>query len=385
MKRGFGVFACLVVAAVPTDAAFAGSEDESAPTGSLAAQLAVAMERSLGGDATTAVLQGYDRGYEPVQMVEASFDGGLRADGTITEDGAPVKPFRPPSNVIDATNTSKIERGVAKTTKRIDKLVDLAERTKRFDVGDDAFVALIATALMVDGYSPEQIILDGFMSDGILLEGEFGAWTGVKIVDGDGKTVRPDGVLESEETKEAADALDQLAGGIVDLVGGLDPRLATTEKLRSSSPVLVVIEFTRTDGDRWEIRAGGEIGVPKDRGLKGFLAGTADGSVDVVGNCGIGSTRVPISGTGDMALGLAGPVAADAATVRIAVTEVSLGGSVPSQCLHDEFEIAEEALKYIDFGPVEVGVRAGAPKPGTSTAPFSYGDATGTVRVEVHD
>lgn len=376
--------------------------DDDAPqlTGSLAVQLLLAADSSLEADAPVAVLRAYDGGYEVLQIVEAMGEALLARDGTITdEDGVPVDPFRAPSRLIAGdvapsrmgvvsglrvTGTGEqialdvLERGVAKTTKRIDKKVDLEARAERVGASDEGvFTAMLTIALMAAGYSPEQIILDGIAAGGIRLTAT--AASGVVIVDENGKRLRPEGVEESPEAEEDTGVVDLLADSIIDLVAGFDPSLAAAERLdRDTDQVITVeIDISDTDGDAIFIQARGSLGKPKDRSLGAFLIGRAEGELTAAGECG----RVPYKVTGPVVLGLSGPAGQDTASVSIAMTDVSITGDLSDQCIGD-VETLEYFLGIQRFGPVDVRIRGSHAFTGRSTADYTFQESTGTVTIK---
>ncbi|MFA5884027.1 MAG: hypothetical protein WDA60_09285 [Acidimicrobiia bacterium] len=335
----------------------------------------MALDDSLGEDAPMGTLKAYDRGYEARQVLQAGFAARLGADGSITdEDGSPEKPFRAPTNAIDAKTEPKIEQGIDKATSRIDKSVGLDRRAARLDVSDDALMALIMTALMLKGYSPDQIALDGIMAGGIVVDG-----TDAKIVDAKGKTVRPEGVEESEDTEEIKDQLDQLVGDILDVVAGLDPRAAATEPLGAQGPVFLKMWSTDRDGNEIEVDVAGELGIPKNGSLKHFLAGSADGTIKVQGSCS-GSQR--FSADGPVKFGLSGGLGADPAKLRLAMVDINLGGDLPSDCF-GSLDLVEDVLRAQTFGPVEVPVDRGKLVKGRYNASFPMGEGEFSVELQV--
>lgn len=396
------LLASCAVALLPSGSALAQSDDGSSSTASIATQLVLAADESLGADATVAVLLAYDSGYEVLQIVEAIAAGLLAPDGTVTEDdGVQVPPFRAPSGAIafaDAAARSAgvaggfsvaggageqialdvLERGIAKTTTRIDKKVDLEARAERVGASnEDVFTAMLTIALMAEGYSPEQIILDGFAAGGIRITSTAGS--GVQLVDENGKRLRPDGVEESPEAEEQAATVELLADSIIDLVAGFDPSLAANEPLDRATDELVTVEIdvSDADGDAIFIEARGTLGKPKDSSLGAFLIGRVEGELTATGEC----SDVPYEVSGPVVLGLSGPVGKNTAPVTIALTDISVTGDLSDDCFGD-IDTLEYFLGIQRFGPVEV--RSSGPKAftGKSTVDQTFQENSGTVTIE---
>lgn len=376
------VAAIVLAASSPAGPSSAAADgDGAAASASPAAQLAVALDRALGDDSTLAMVRGYDRGYEAIQLTQGAFEGGLQADGVVVDErGAPLEPFRAPTSTLTASNTPQVEKGIARVTKRLDKLVDLAERVERLSIDDDALVALLTTALMVKGYSPEQIIVDGLMGQGLVLTGKSGLWTDVKIVDENGKTIKPDGVVESDDTTEVKAELDQFVDTILDTVAGLDPRSVADLEIEKPRDVRVTMRFTNPKGDASEVRAVGVLGAPRDGGVDPdrYLAGGATGTMDFSGSCGSEKFRA----SGPVNLGLAGPVTAGEAHVKVAFTSISLGGDLPKGCFGN-LDLVEAVLLQATFPPVPVEVIRGKLQGGRYSAPVSLEGSSGSVEIAV--
>lgn len=355
-----------------------------------------AADESLGANATVAVLRAYDRGYELLQIFQAIYDGGLAADGSIVDaDGVAVAPFREPSGVIEGDGSSvavagalaigfgggpatgediaieALETGIAKTTKRIDKKVDLEERAERAGASDeDIFTMLAVMVLMDQGYSPEQIIVDGIVAGGIRF---LGIEKGLAIVDEEGKRIRPDGVEVSEDTEEAAGQLDSFSGEIVDAIGGIDPRTGAGTDFASNFVIELEISAIASDSSI-TIVGSGQLGQPKDRSLRGFVVGNGDGEVVGHATC---SDR-PVNYSGSAEFGFSGPVTDERATIRIAIVDTTLAGDDTSGCFGDLDDV-EQVLESQTYGPLKVRLRDGA----TATADSSFGDSAVTTTVTI--
>lgn len=375
------VAAMVLAVSAPVGPTFAADGDGGAASASLAVQLAVALDRALGDDSTLAMVRGYDRGYEAIQLTQGAFEGGLKADGMVVDEkGAPLAPFRAPTSTITTSNTAQVENGIARVTKRLDKLVDLADRVERLSIDDDALVALLTTALMVKGYSPEQIIVDGLMGQGVALTVKSGLFTDVKIVDEKGKTIKPDGVEESDDTTEVKAELDQFVDNVLETVAGIDPRVGSDLELLKPRDVRVTVRLTSPKGDPFEVRAVGALGAPRDGGVDPdrYLAGGATGTMNLSGSCGSEKFRA----SGPVNLGMAGPVTAGEANVKVAFTSVSLGGDLPKGCF-GHLDLVEAELLQVMFPPVPVEVGRGKLLRGRYSAPVSLEGSSGSVEIEV--
>lgn len=400
MRQGLvGIVTVCALALAPTAAMAQADGDESASGGgsSLAARLLTVADTSLGEDATIAVLRAFDRGYEVLQVVEAMFEGLLAPDGTIAdEDGAVTEPNLSPSNLIEGDGASTgsiasgfsggaggsaeqiavraLEAGVARTTKKIDKQVDLEARADRADVSSaDLFTMLTVIALRAKGYSMEQILVDGFAAEGIELDGI--GFIPV-IVDEKGKVLRPDGVEASPDTEEQAGSIDQLESDIVDLVGGVDPATAAGEAITKEFTVKLEITVGVDDDAPFGIAATGKLGDPKSGSdqFEGWVLGTAGGHVDGDGRCTIGDfvdESVGWTITGPVDLGIAGRVDGKTASVKAGVVRSILDVSVENEdtiCGDLILDTAEAAVSAVTVGPFDLKLEKGA------TA-----DASGTV------
>ena len=304
----------------PPAAALDSGGDEPSP--SLIEQATRAASRSLGAAAPVAILRAQDRGYDVLQVIEAVLAERLDVDGSITdEDGAPVVPFRASAGQIegdapsDATSGEAIglaalERGVDRTTARLDKRVGLEARAERVGASEASILTGLATiALLNDGYSPEQIIVDGVMGRGITIKNPV---DGPVIVDGRGKVQKPDGVEESPEHEGSAAAIDSFVTDVVDLIGGVDPHTAATEPFRAQFEVQIDVQIDGADGVSYSIVGKGRIGTPTDKSLRTFAIGQGVGELVGRGACSIGNSKEhPYEVSGNLVFGMSGPVKND--------------------------------------------------------------------------
>jgi hypothetical protein len=378
---------------MPGSVALAG-ESEDQQSGSLVQQVLSAADESLGADSTVAVVRAYDRGYDVLQIIEALFEGLVAVDGTITDEsnGTQLPPFREPSNVIkeDATANVRLvgtgetialdvlERGVVKTTKKLDKKLDFEARAKSAGVSEETLLTMLSMLmLMAQGYSPEQIIIDGLAAGGIkAVPGPPGAL----LVDEKGKRIKPDGVEESPEHEEAADQVDSFVNDIVDTIAGIDPRSGADIPIRSG--IAVEVEITGGGDSTVTIVGKGEIGAPRKKSLRGYVAGIARGELTGAGECYVDGLdpRHPYEVSGTLKLGFSGPVSDDGtAKIRIAPFDSDLTVAGDNSGCTDLVRDLASSFELITFGPVTVKMQKGQ----TGTADTSIDGDPFTIAVRL--
>lgn len=335
--------------------------------GSLVQQMMVAADDSLGEQAPVAVTRAYDRGHDALQILESLLDQEVRADGTITEDGSPVEPFREPSGVIAGNGTptsaedialDALERGIQKSTKKLDKQHDLTARAKSAGVDDlDLFTMMMVLGAMAEGYSPEQIIVDGLMAGGMRVS--FGGVGGVQIVDEHGKPIKPDGVEVTEEHEESESVLDTFVLDVLDTIGGLDPRSAADLDYVHNFAVDVTID-AGDPGSSFTVTAKGGVGPPEDRRVRranqDAVVGRARGSITGSGACSVGSggTKHPWKIDGPVVLGISGRSVGRDLQLRIAFTEVNASVTGDSGTCVDLMRDISAGLELVSFPSVQV-------------------------------
>lgn len=341
--------------------------------GSLVQQMMAAADSSLGEQAPVAVTRAYDRGHDALQILESLLDQEVRADGTITEDGSPVEPFREPSGVIAGNGAptsaedialDALERGIQKSTKKFDKKHDLTARAKSAGVDDlDLFTMMMVLGAMAEGYSPEQIIVDGLMAGGMRVS--FGGVGGVQIVDEHGKPIKPDGVEVTEEHEESEDLLETFVLDVLDTIGGIDPRSARDMDYVHNFAVDVTI--TAGDpGSSFTVTGNGGVGPPEDKRVRkanqDAVVGRARGSITASGACSIGSggTKHPWKIDGPVVLGISGRSVGRDLQLRIAFTEVNASVTGDSGTCVDLMRDYSAGLELVSFPSVQVPARDGA-------------------------
>jgi len=387
-STGVIMVAALAMFGAPAAAARDSGGDE--PSSSLIEQATRAASRSLGAAAPVAILRAQDRGYDVLQVIEAVLAERLDVDGSINdEDGAPVAPFRAAAGQIEgdpssdatsgeAVGLAALERGVDRTTARLDKRVGLEARAERVGASEPSILTGLATiALLNDGYSPEQIIVDGVMGRGITVRNPV---DGPVIVDGRGKVQKPDGVEESPEHEESAAAIDSFVTDVVDLIGGVDPHTAATEPFRAQFEVKIDVQIDGADGASYSIVGKGRIGTPADKSLRTFAIGKGDGELVGTGACSIGSgEKHPYEVSGDLVLGMSGPRKDGTVDLRIGVTKANLATEGDESGCVDIVRETSDAIELVTYGPIEVELRDGATA--SATSPFFDATATTTVKV----
>lgn len=354
---------------------------------SLVQRLIAAVDESLGDDATVAVLRAYDRGYDVFQILEEGvFEGGLAPDGTVTdEDGVAVAPSGTPSGLIaengSATSSGPVggrvrsfgpmsgeeigldalERGVKKTTKRLDKKNDLGARADDYDTSLDIFMMLTVIVLMNKGYSPEQIIIDGHIENGIDL-------MSFTIRDAEGKVLRPDGVEPQAEDPETNPTYEKLFDDVSDAVLGEDPLAAADDRFKRQYTLTTEVDFSG-DGGTGSIEGKANIGARK--GEEGALSGRGTGTFTAKGACSVGedgsglfdTTQYPYALSGPLRIGIAGRVSKGNATLNIGVaatSSVQVDAEGDAFCLEIVRDTADITLQVISIPDVTVRLRDGA-------------------------
>ena len=403
MRRILATALMATVGVLPAPA-IAQEDDERSTSGSLVQHVVTAADRSLGADAAVAVVRAYDRGYDLLQIIEALFDGLVAADGTIADDeGAPLAPFREPSNVIEENATSSVrlaavsgaegesveaialkalESGIQKTTKRLDKKYDLQARAEDAGASEESVMTMLALlALMRAGYSPEQIII-GLADGGVRLPS---FERGLGIYDEDGKLVKPDGVDVAPEQDEAAAQVDAFVDDGVDTIAGISPLQGADTPFKDEFDV--EIEIVMTSDAPSTITGKGSIGPPKKKSLRNFVVGHGEGKVGGEGSCSVSEGGIvgdadshPYEVSGPLQLGFSGAVENERATIRIAVFDFH-----PKVTGDDSFCVGivrdtAGAIATQTYGPVEVRLRRGEEATATST----FGDATVTTTVALN-
>jgi hypothetical protein len=365
-------------------AARAGSDGGS---GSLTQQVMRGAEQALGGQAPVAVARAYDRGYDGLQIVEGLLDANMTTEGVVSEDGTPLTPFHSPAGRIEGNGgraadiaLDALERGIQKTTKRLDRQYDLTARWARADVEDESmFTMMLVLAGALQGYTPDQILVDGLLGGGFRLTPSKA--TGIVIVDDKGKPIRP-GVTEvSDEQEEAASTLEAFVVDAIDTIGGLDVRTAAATPYNK----LVELELTVTaaidDGFTMSIDGKGAAGRARGRALRDFVVGEGSGALEGSGACFItGGPKYPYTLDGNVGFGITGSSVPGTLTLRVGIVEANVSVTGSSETCVDILESTSALLETLVFPQVEVATKDGA----TASAETAIGgvsfDLTVTIR-----
>lgn len=209
-NRAVGI-ALVVVLAVATPAA-AGSGSEGAPP-SMAETFIDLVRDAWNEDPALVVLRARDKGYD----LEQTFEGIngeeqiLAEDGTITEQGRPVPPADPPAGVLAREGEAKVAGAVAATGKALAKPKAINPPKELLD--DGTFVLIILLGLMAEGYTTEQIIVDGILAGGI----DAVPFAPIRIIDDNGRAIEP-----GDEPVEPA--AETIITDMVAIVEGYDPQ-----------------------------------------------------------------------------------------------------------------------------------------------------------------
>jgi hypothetical protein len=267
-------------------------------------------------------------------------------------------------------------------TAKIDKKLDLDARADAAGASEESLFTMLAVIILINqGYSPEQIIVDGFAAGGI--RGVPG-YPGVLLVDENGKRVKPDGVEQSPEQEEAADQVDAFVGDLVDTLAGISPRDAADTPFKTLFQVDVEITFT---GDSSVTIVGkGRLGLPRNKSLRGFIVGNGDGELAGAGECSLSEGGIvgdaaphPYEVSGPVTFGFSGPAKQGETTLRIALVAVNPTVEGDDSFCVDLIRDLTDVYETMTFGPVDVRLRDGA----TGTAESTYGDAAIETKVTV--
>lgn len=208
--RAVGI-AVVMALAVATPAAAASENDTSA--GSMAETFIDLARDAMGEDPALVALRTRDNGYDVSQTLDAigDEDQEIAADGTITQAGRPVTPAEPPTGVIE-------REGEGEVVDAIDQIGDLLAKKKSLDppdeyVEDGTMILVILLGLMAEGYTTEQIIVDGLLAGGI----DAVPFAGVQIVDEKGDVITPGDQASDDPLVET------IVNDMVTIVEGYDP------------------------------------------------------------------------------------------------------------------------------------------------------------------
>lgn len=372
----------LVIAAALLGSASTALSQPSPTSGSLAQQLITAADESLGDDGTVAVLRAYDRGYDLLQILEAVFESLLATDGKITdEDGVAIAPAQEPTGLIAGDGApvaggpvggrarpsgptsgeeialDVLERGVQKTSKRLDTKNDLGARADEYDTSLEIVTMFTVIVLIDEGYSPEQIIIDGFIENRIRIDHE-----GITIRDAKGKVLRPDGAEPSGDEEERAVAAG-LVDDLFDAISGEDPLAAADDSFKRQYTLTIEVDVSG-NGGTGSIEGKANIGARKDE--KGALSGRGTGTFTFNNTCSlseIDTTKYPYTLSAPLRIGAAGRDSDGKATLNIGVaatSSVKVDAAGQSFCLQVVRDTADVSLQVISIPDVTVRLRDGA-------------------------
>ena len=377
-RRGFAVLAVgltLALVLAPAPVLAAGEEESGGSPARLAIQAA---DESLGAKAGIAVARAYDRGYDGLQVVESLYEHAVREDGTITEGGKPLAPFRTPSGVVagnggptspEAIALDALERGIQKTTQQLDKKHNLTARAKQLDIeNEEALTTILIIAATLQGYTPDQILVDGLMGGGFRLSP-----AGMSIVDENGKRIPPGDVEVSEEQEEAESVVESFVLDAMDLVSGIDPRAAAETRYDQMFTADITITYTLDEGSSYTIDGKAEVGRPTDKKLRQYLVGDGTGQMKGSGACWYSGegTKHPYTVDGNVDFGISGRSENGGLTLRLAITEANLSVQGDNSLCVDVLRDSTGIFEAISFPPFDIRPRAGA----TATTQTSFGGA----------
>jgi len=260
----------------------------------------------------------------------------------------------------EAIALDALERGVQKTTKRLDKKDDLSSRAEAYDSALDVMQGLMVLVLISEGYSVEQIVLDGFMAGGLIQDYEHG---GIAIKDENGKRLRPDGDKPTYEDAATESAVTNVVDGIIDALSGEDPLAAADDSFKRQYTVTIDIDITG-DGSTGTIEGKANFGARK--GDTGFVSGRGNGTLNIKGACSLSeldTTEYPYTVSAPLLIGVAGEVDGGKATLGFAVkptSAVQVKGDEDALCMSVVRDLADAYPQLISIPQVSLRLRDGA-------------------------
>jgi hypothetical protein len=341
---------------------------EAARQETLAEEFVTDADETLGEGAPLAVTRAYDAGFDVVQIVQAVGARSLAADGTMTDAGAPVTPARPAAGAVDETDEIQAVSEAITTIAR-----------RHADEGDGGALVLTGILTLANrGYTPEQIVVDGLLGEGMRFSNEFS----VRIFEVDekgkaGKAVKPGGVDESSDQKDAAEFLDGLLDDVAAVATERDPFSSAA----APHATAVTISFT-ADGRDAALRVSAPTGAV--RGVKGAAVGTGTGSLSTQTVCAADGKAYPVVMPVDVAVAGSRRGAAYAFEVGLAPAGDTLypnGGSGKQSCKDADKATLTTMVHDFDarFPTVAVPLRSGA----SATARSGSGEDALAVKVTV--
>ena len=376
----------LVVVAMCCAAAPAGATEDEASSGTFAATVASAADDSLGDDAPEAVARAYNAGFDVAQVLTALLDDAVSADGSVRgDDGRVQTPVRQRSTFVTGTtggSDPKLDAALARTTTQV------AKTTRNEAVGAEIATMMVLLGLAAEGYSTEQILVDGLFGGGI-------RWSpdGVEIRDEKGKRVKPAGedccasIEDPDERESTSDVIDTFVVDSVELLAGIDPAGVSAGDYRRDFAISITVDGKDADGSQIALRTKGNFGRGATKDWRGFLAGSGTGTFTSSGACSIGNeaTKHPWAFAGDIEFGVSGrltePSSGGQSTANVravfAPSNVTKTTGDSSGCVTLAEELAHEYVAAIPFPVMKIRLKDGE----TATQSTTFGDATFTLKV----
>lgn len=217
-------------------------------------------------DPALVALRAREKGYDLEQTLEAMGDEALAADGTITDEGRPVPPAGPAEGVLARVGEDEVSKAIARNEQSVAKSKFVKPPADVLE--NDTFMLVLLLGLMAEGYTLEQIILDGLMADGVRSTGPFSP---IRIVD------------ENDEVIEPGDAPadDAIAESVIDnmvaIVQGGDP---LDPAFKPRYDVTYTAKLAIGDGTA-TVDAKGRLGTAPDGGDGDVYLGRLKGKIKV--------------------------------------------------------------------------------------------------------
>jgi hypothetical protein len=267
----------MFIAVFAAPPAAAGSGTGSSSPRSTAGTILDLVKEAWSEDPALVALRARDKGYSTEQTLEAMADEELAADGTVTDDGRPAAPDEPPAGVLAREGETEVLTALDRNQRRLTK-PKFVDPPAEYE--DGIFMLVVLISLMAEGYTVEQIILDGLAADGIRNSGPYAPMV---IVDADGKKIDPEaGPIDEPSYEGVVRDMITLAQG----EDPLDPDFKPQYDATYAANVTV-------SGATMRVTAKGKLGASRAAGGDAYL-GRLTGTIDVPAGDRCPGEKVPI-------------------------------------------------------------------------------------------
>jgi hypothetical protein len=254
----------LVSIALATPAAAGSGGGDASRT--LAATFIDLVKEAWDEDPSLVALRARDKGYSVDQMIEAIGDDALASDGTVTDEGRTVTPDGPAAGVLADEDEAEVLAAIARNERSVAKPKFVNPPKEHLE--DNIFMLAVLLGLMSEGYTQEQIIVDGLFGDGIRSDGPFSP---MFIVDEDGERIAPG---EGPDVDPAIDGVIRDMAAIVQGEDPLDPNFKPRYDATYAGKLAIL-------GGTVTISGKGQLGVGADGGEGDVYLGRLKGKLVV--------------------------------------------------------------------------------------------------------